>query len=153
MLKVGDEAPRFDVRSSDGRALRLEDFRGKKNVVLYFYPRDFTSVCTTETCGFRDMYDELVAGDTEVIGSSFDDDDSHRRFAARYGVRFPLVADPDRRLATSYGAVSLLRNLMGRSSRVTFVIDKAGRIREIVKAELSASAHLDGVKAALARLR
>src|SRR4051812_11516684 len=108
MLRIGDEAPAFDVRSSDGRTLRLADFRGNKNVVIFFYPRDFTAVCTVETCGFRDIYDELRDAGAEVIGVSVDTDESHRKFAAAHGVQFPLVADPDRRLMTSFGAVGLL---------------------------------------------
>ena len=80
------QAPDFDVISSDGRALKSADFRGKKNVVLYFYPQDFTAVCTRETCGFRDMYEDLKSQDTEVIGVSFDDDESHEKFRKEYNV-------------------------------------------------------------------
>src|SRR5262249_59580196 len=98
-LKVGDTAPPFDVTSRDGKRLRLEDFRGKKQVVLYFYPKDNTPVCTAEACGFRDMYEDLVAADTEVIGVSVDDEASHRGFASRHRVPFPLVSDNDRTLA------------------------------------------------------
>ena len=73
-LKVGQQAPEFTVTAADGRALSLAEFRGKKNVVLYFYPADFTAVCTKETCGFRDSYEDLASKDTEVIGVSIDDD-------------------------------------------------------------------------------
>src|SRR5260370_40631868 len=104
-LAVGDPAPDFDVASSDGRRFKLEDFRGKKNLVLYFYPRDFTLVCTQEVCGFRDMYEELVGHDTEVIGVSVDDDSSHKGFAKKHNVSFPLVADTEKGLAKKYGAV------------------------------------------------
>src|SRR5262245_60599967 len=98
-LPIGSQAPDFDVtarQSGASRRLRLSDFRGQKNVVLYFYPRDFTPVCTAEACGFRDMYEELASQDTEVIGVSVDDDASHDRFAAHHHVTFPLVADPER---------------------------------------------------------
>jgi peroxiredoxin Q/BCP len=153
MLKVGQQAPAFDVTASDGKRIRLEDFRGKKNVVLYFYPKDFTRVCTTETCGFRDMYDDLVTHkDTEIIGVSLDSDDSHKRFATEHRVTFPLIADKDRSLAKSYEAIGPLRGLLGIVKRVTFVIDKQGTIRAILEAELSADTHLNGVKAALEKL-
>jgi thioredoxin-dependent peroxiredoxin len=153
MLKVGQQAPAFDVTASDGKRIRLEDFRGKKNVVLYFYPKDFTRVCTTETCGFRDMYDDLVTNkDTEVIGVSLDSDDSHKRFATEHRVTFPLIADKDRSLAKSYEAIGPLRGLLGIVKRVTFVIDKQGTIRAILEAELSADTHLNGVTAALDKL-
>ncbi len=153
MLKVGQQAPAFDVTASDGKRLRLEDFRGKKNVVLYFYPRDFTRVCTAEACGFRDMYDDMVVSqDTEIIGVSLDSDDSHKRFATEHKVVFPLVADTDRSLARAYEAIGPLRGLLGIVKRVTFVIDKKGAIAAVLESELSADAHLNGVKAALARL-
>jgi peroxiredoxin Q/BCP len=151
MLRIGQQAPAFDVTASDGKRVRLEDFRGKKNVVLYFYPKDFTRVCTKETCGFRDMYAELM-GDAEVIGVSLDSDESHKKFAAQHGVPFPLIADSDRTLAKSYEAIGPLRGLIGIVKRITYVIDKQGNIADILQAELNADTHLDGVKAALAKL-
>lgn len=152
MLDVGHPAPAFDAVASDGRRLTLEGFRGAKNVVLYFYPRDFTRGCTIETCGFRDMYEDLVGRDTEVIGVSLDTNESHEKFAARHKVPFPLVADADRALSKSYGVLGPIRNLLGIVKRITFVIDKQGKIAAILKSELSIDAHLSGVKAALAKL-
>jgi peroxiredoxin Q/BCP len=153
-LQVGQAAPEFDVvGQQDGatRPLRLSEFRGKKNVVLYFYPHDFTPVCTKETCGFRDLYEELADDDVEVIGVSVDDDASHARFATKYGVKFPLVADPEKTLAKRYQATSLLRDIMGASKRLTYVIDKQGVIVAAFESQLRASQHVDGVKAALAK--
>ncbi len=156
-LRVGDPAPDFDVVASNGTRLSLRELRGQKNVVLYFYPKDFTLICTRETCGFRDMYGELRDGATEVIGVSFDDNETHERFAKEYKVPFPLVADVNKDLAKAYGALSFFRRLLPgfvrRPSRVTFLIDKQGTIRGVYKAELSADTHLDGVKEGLARLR
>jgi peroxiredoxin Q/BCP len=152
-LKVGDEAPEFDVvgqQAGAPRQLRLGDFRGKQNVVLYFYPRDFTLVCTQETCGFRDLYEQLVSHDTEVIGVSVDDDASHARFATQYDVKFPLVADPNKALAHRYEATSLLRNLLGSAKRITYLIDKQGMIAGVFESQLRARQHVDGVKAAIA---
>jgi peroxiredoxin Q/BCP len=154
-LKVGDTAPDFDVQAQQaGRDLRihLQELRGKKNVVLYFYPRDFTPVCTREACGFRDLYEDLVSQDTEVVGVSVDDDASHGRFAQKHGVGFPLVSDPDKALARKYGATSKLRDLLGSTKRVTYVIDKRGVIAAVFESELRASHHVDGVKAAIAAL-
>ena len=152
MLKVGDEAPSFEATASDGRKLRLADFRGKKNVVLYFYPRDFTRVCTAEVCGFRDMYADLASKDTEVIGVSLDSDESHQRFAAEHRVPFPLVADGDKSLARAYGAIGTVRGILGLAKRITFVVDKQGRIAGVFHAELSAAAHFDGVQTTLSKL-
>lgn len=153
MLVVGQEAPAFDAVAADGRRVTLEDFRGKKNVVLYFYPRDFTRGCTIEACGFRDMYEDLVSQDTEVVGVSLDSNDSHEKFAAEHKVPFPLIADANRSLAKSYEAIGRLRGLLGIVKRVTFVIDKDSKIAAILASEVSIDKHLSGVKMALARLR
>jgi len=152
-LAVGAIAPPFDATASDGRTVRLEDFRGKKNVVLYFYPGDFTPVCTAEACGFRDMYEDLADKDTEVIGVSIDDDERHRAFAARHRLSFPLIADPDRRLARLYDAASgILAVLRGKAQRVTYVIGKDGRIHGVFDSAFVAAKHLQGVRAVLAKL-
>jgi len=155
-LKLGDPAPDFDVlarQAGRDRALHLRELLTQKHVVLYFYPRDFTRVCTKETCGFRDMYAELQAEDTEIIGVSVDDAESHDRFASEHGVTFPLVSDPERRLARQYGATSIVGDLMGLTARVTFVIERGGRVVGIFDSMGRASQHLDGVKQAISDVR
>jgi peroxiredoxin Q/BCP len=151
-LRVGQKAPDFEVTSSSGARLKLSDFLGKKNVVLYFYPKDFTLVCTRETCGFRDAYAELASKDTEVIGVSIDSDSSHEKFAAEYKVPFALVSDKDKSLAKSYDAISALRSLLGVIGRVTYVIDKKGEIAGVFDSELRASKHVDGVRDLIAKM-
>ena len=152
-LAVGDEAPDFEAKDTKGESFRLSDYRGKKNLVLYFYPGDFTPVCTREACGFRDLYEELRGRDTEVIGVSSDTEASHRDFAARHQLPFPLVSDPEKRIVRLYGAEGSIFGLLERTKRLTFVIDKQGRIARIFSAELRAGVHLSGVKEALATLR
>ncbi len=152
-LRVGQKAPDFDVVSSSGKALKLKDFAGKKNVVLYFYPGDFTPICTKETCGFRDMYADLESKETEVIGVSVDSDESHEKFAKEYKLEFSLVSDAKRELAKTYGATSFIRDILGKAARITYVIDKKGEIAAIFEGELSASKHVNGVKEAIAKLR
>jgi peroxiredoxin Q/BCP len=152
-LKVGQPAPEFTVTAADGRELKLADFRGKKNVVVYFYPKDFTSVCTKETCGFRDAYQDLANKDTEVIGVSVDDDASHKKFAEKYKVPFALVSDPDRKLAGDYDATGGLVGIIGRKARrLTYVIDKQGTIAGVFQGELSADKHVEGAKSVIAKL-
>jgi peroxiredoxin Q/BCP len=151
-LAVGQKAPEFDVTSSSGKRLALSEMLGKKNVVLYFYPGDFTLVCTRETCGFRDAFEELASKDTEVIGISVDSNDSHEKFAKEYNVPFSLVSDENKALAKTYEAVGLLTSLIGRISRVTYVIDKNGLIAGVFKAELNATKHVDGVKDLIRKL-
>jgi peroxiredoxin Q/BCP len=151
-LTVGQKAPDFDVVSSSGKALKLGDFLGKKNVVLYFYPGDFTPICTKETCGLRDMYADLESQDTEVIGVSVDSNESHEKFAAEHNVPFALVSDENRELAKRYGATSFVQNLLGKAARKTYVIDKKGQIAGIFEGELSASKHVEGVRSAIKSL-
>jgi peroxiredoxin Q/BCP len=126
-LRIGQKAPDFDVVSSAGKRLRLTELAGKKNLVLYFYPGDFTPVCTKETCGFNALFDELAGQDTEVVGVSVDSDESHRKFSEKYGLKIDLISDGDKELAKKYEATSLLRDLFGKTSRITYVIDKKGR--------------------------
>lgn len=151
-LIVGQSAPDFEVVASDGRALRLNEMRGKKNVVIYFYPADFTMVCTREACGFRDVYDDLTQRDTEVIGVSTDTNASHLRFAAEHKVPFPLVSDESRVLSDKYEAKSFIHAIFGRAKRITYVIDKEGAIAGIFEGELSASRHIDSVCALVEKL-
>ncbi|MFO0675360.1 MAG: peroxiredoxin [Polyangiaceae bacterium] len=151
-LAIGTLAPDFERTSSDGRTIRLSDYRGKKDVVLFFYPKDFTPVCTAEACGFRDMYEELGNESTEIIGVSEDDDASHRKFAERYKVTYPLLADADRKLVELFDLKPGLLGVVGLKKRVTYVIDKQGRIQSVLDALISADHHLEGVKQALASL-
>jgi peroxiredoxin Q/BCP len=151
-LRVGQKAPDFSVTSSSGQQVRLSDFVGKKNVVLYFYPGDFTPVCTRETCGFRDSYDEFASADTEVIGVSTDSDESHRKFAEQHEVPFSLVSDASRSLSTSYDAVGLISSLMGKVGRITYVIDKNGLIAGVFDSRFQASKHVEGVRDLIRKL-
>lgn len=152
VLSVGDDAPDFEAVASDGRRVRLSDFRNRKNVVLYFYPRDFTRICTAEACGFRDMSDVLAQRDVEVIGVSMDGDERHRKFAAEHALAFPLISDTDRALSTRYGAMTALRALVGLMKRVTYVIDKRGKIAGIITERMRADAHVNGVRDLVSRL-
>lgn len=151
-LRVGQKAPEFDVVSSAGQRVRLADLVGKKNVVLYFYPGDFTPVCTKETCGFRDAYAELGDKDTEVIGVSIDSDESHRKFASKYEIPFALVSDESRSLAKTYEATGLLTRLIGKTNRVTYVIDKKGYIAGVFDSAFQASKHVEGVRDLIRKL-
>jgi peroxiredoxin Q/BCP len=155
-LKVGDQAPEFEVtarRLGEDVKLSLRAVLAEKYLVLYFYPRDFTAVCTREACGFRDAYSELTSGDTEVVGVSIDDAATHDRFAREHSISFPLVPDPERRLARLYGATSLVRDVMGVAARITYVIDRSGRIAAVFDSAIRASQHVDGARQAIVRLR
>lgn len=141
MLGVGAVAPEFQAQSSDGRTVRLSDLRGKA-VVLYFYPKSFTPLCTMETRRFRDNHADIAALGAEVVGVSSDELGVQCEFGQRQQVNFPLLADPDRRIANAYG---VLWPMFGRARRVTFVIDEQGTIELVCWHEFQVSKHLDEV--------
>ncbi|MGQ0703747.1 MAG: thioredoxin-dependent thiol peroxidase [Gemmatimonadales bacterium] len=133
MLSSGDAAPQFALASDTGETIRLEDLRGRK-VVLYFYPKDDTPGCTTEACEFRDQWEEVRRTGAALFGVSPDSVQSHQRFKQKYRLPFPLLADPDHRVAEAYGAwgekVRYGKKAMGLL-RSTFVIDEGGRISRV----------------------
>ncbi|MFO0659316.1 MAG: peroxiredoxin [Polyangiaceae bacterium] len=153
MPNVGDHAPSFEAKDHRGNLIRLEDFKGKKNIVLFFYPKDFTPGCTKEVCSFRDAFSELEAADTTVIGVSLDDEDSHEQFASKHGLQFPLLADTSRRISKAYGALGMMSGILSMTKRITFVIDKEGIIRNVFRHELAIEKHLDDVRATLRSLQ
>ena len=125
MPKVGDIAPDFSVAASDGKIVHLKDYAGKGNIVLYFYPKDDTPGCTKEACGIRDTFDEFKGLNAIVLGVSFDSVESHKKFIEKYKLPFLLLADTDKKVATTYGVADTSSPF---ASRVTFVIDKQGKI-------------------------
>lgn len=149
MLDVGATAPEFESQSFDGRKVRLRDLRGSP-VVLYFFPKAFTPLCTVETRRFRDNYPELKELGAEVIGVSTDTLATQCEFAQRQEVSFPLLADPERRISTAYG---VLWPLFPRARRVTFVIGETGKIELVLWHEVQVSKHLDEVLRHLQRRR
>jgi len=127
-LKIGDSAPDFEGPTSDGTQLGLKNFVGKKNVILYFYPKDDTPGCTKEACSFRDNLSTVKKMGAEVVGVSLDSVESHKKFASKYKLPFPLISDQDKRVAKAYG---VLRDTGTSANRVTFIIDRAGKIANI----------------------
>ncbi|MGE0686318.1 MAG: peroxiredoxin [Dehalococcoidia bacterium] len=149
MLKVDQPAPDFETVLDDGSPFRLSDLRGDKNVVLYFYPADFTGGCTAQACSFRDNYDAVKAFDAVIVGVSGDSSESHRSFREKHSLGFPLIADEDRRIADLYEVKSSLPMLR---PRVTYVIDKQGVIRAAFRHDLAIGRHLVDTLVALEKL-
>lgn len=144
MLNVGDPAPDFEAPCGDGRQLRLRDFRGRRHVVLYFFPRDFTPGCTKEACSFRDRRAEIATLEAEVVGISFDTAEQHAAFANQYSLPYPLVSDTDGRIAAKYGVTRLGGWISWLPpKRITFVIDKKGTVRHVIQSEFSIDRHID----------
>jgi peroxiredoxin Q/BCP len=138
-VQVGDLAPDFTLPTQSGEPITLSSFRGKKAVVLYFYPKDYTAGCTAEACAFRDSYEVFKDAGAEVIGVSSDSEESHRRFGASYQLPFLLVSDKQGALKKRYGASSMMGLLPGR---VTYIIDKEGIVRHIFTSQFAAEKHV-----------
>lgn len=126
LIRVGQPAPEFEAVAHSGQPVKLSDLRGKV-VILYFYPKDGTPGCTKEATGFRDEHQDLDAAGAVVLGVSSQDNESHREFAERYSLPFLLIPDEDLSIAERYGVGSIL----GFSKRVTFLIDRQGRVAQV----------------------
>ncbi|NOX64036.1 MAG: thioredoxin-dependent thiol peroxidase [Chloroflexi bacterium] len=132
-LQIGDMAPDFEAVTDSGDTVRLSDFRGKR-VVLYFYPKDNTSGCTKQACGFRDHYDVIEEKNAVVLGVSPDSVASHQKFKSKHNLPFTLLVDPDHKIAELYGVWGE-KKMYGRTYmgiiRSHFVIDEEGRIADV----------------------
>lgn len=148
-VKVGDTAPDFTLPSQMGDNVKLSEYFGKKNVVLYFYPKDETPGCIKEACTFRDNYEELAALGAEVIGISGQSVQSHIAFASHYGLPFILLADVDNKVRELYGVPSTMGFLPGR---VTYIIDKQGVVRHVFVSQTQAQRHVEEAKKTLKML-
>ena len=144
-VKVGEKAPDFEGPTGDGSRLGLKDFIGKKNVVLYFYPKDDTPGCTKEACSFRDNISPIRAMGAEILGVSLDSPNSHKKFTEKYGLNFPLISDKEKDIARAYG---VLKDTQTSTNRVTFIIDKSGKVAHIFP-KVDVIKHTEEVVAAL----
>lgn len=139
-VKVGDKAPDFELPNEKGEKVRLGDFLGKKSVVLYFYPKDFSPGCTKEACAFRDSYELFQDAGAEVIGISSDTQESHGKFSRELRLPFQLLSDRSGEVRRAYGVPSSLGMIPGR---VTYVIDKTGTVRYIFNSQMNAEKHME----------
>ena len=139
-LQVGDKAPDFSLPSSTGEIVRLSQFLGKKNVVIFFYPMDESPVCSKEAEAFRDKYEEFKQLDSEVIGISSQSIESHKSFATRHGLPFILLSDSDSYTRKLYGVSATLGIVPGR---VTYIIDKEGVVKFVYSSQLQPAKHAE----------
>ena len=146
-------APDFSLLADDGRTVRLSDLRGRP-VVLYFYPKDDTSGCTTQACGFRDAFPRFDDAEAVILGVSPDDVKSHVKFKAKYDLPFTLLADTGHTVAEAYG-VWKEKSMYGRKymgvERTTFLIDRAGNVAKVFE-KVKPAGHADEVARELAAL-
>ncbi|HRE14434.1 MAG TPA: peroxiredoxin [Usitatibacteraceae bacterium] len=135
--RPGDPAPDFEGVTTDGKAVRLADYRGRK-LVLYFYPMDDTPGCTKQACSLRDHQREIAAQGAAVLGVSTQGEESHRRFTKKHKLNFPLLADEAGEVGRAFGTLGrgglfgAAKSLLGMADRVTFVIDEKGRIAHVI---------------------
>ena len=151
-IKEGNKAPDFTALNQDGKKVKLSSFRDKKNIVLYFYPKDMTPGCTTQACGFRDQQKSFKS--TVILGVSIDSQERHQKFIEKYDLPFKLLADVDKKVVQKYG-VWQKKKLYGKTFmgivRSTFIIDKTGTIRKIF-VKVKVKNHIEEVLNALKEL-
>src|SRR5579859_1684924 len=138
-VAVGDRAPDFALPNTSGENVRLSDFAGKRNVVLFFYPKDETAGCVAEVCAFRDSYEVFKEAGAEVIGVSSDSVESHQRFAAHHRLPFTLLSDQGGAIRKRYGVPATMGVIPGR---VTYVIDKQGIVRHVFNSMTNIGVHI-----------
>lgn len=148
-VQVGDMAPDFTLSSQSGAPVSLRDLLAEKDIVLYFYPRDNTAVCTAEACAFRDSYELFKDAGAEVIGISSDSVESHQQFAAAHQLPFLLLSDTDGLIRKRYGVPTAF----GLPGRVTYVIDRRGVVRHICFSQFTSQKHVDEALATLHLIR
>ena len=141
MIAAGERAPAFSGTTADGKTLSLEDFRGKKPLILYFYPRDSTPGCTKEACSFRDHAGEIESAGGAIVGVSMDSKESHRKFIADHQLNFPLLSDREATICKAYGVARL--GGWFPPKRVTFVVDRDGVVRRVIQSEFGIAKHID----------
>src|SRR5918912_2186250 len=139
-VDVGTKAPDFKLPSQSGEMVSLEDFLGRKPVVLFFYPKDDTLGCTKEVCAFRDSFEELGKLNAEVIGISSDSVESHRGFAQKHKLPFTLLSDEEGKVRKLYGVPNTFGLFPGR---VTYVIDQEGVVRHVFSSQIEATRHVE----------
>jgi peroxiredoxin Q/BCP len=147
--KAGDTAPLIEGKDQDGKAWKLADQIGKQAVLLYFYPKDDTPGCTKQACGLRDRMADLQKDGVQVVGVSFDNEESHKKFIAKHNLNFTLLADTEGKIADAYGVRRPGGNVARRAS---FLIGGDGKITHVTDTP-SADTHLAEMKDAVAKLK
>ena len=151
-IKEGNKAPDFTALDQDGKKVKLSSFKGKKNIALYFYPKDMTPGCTTQACDFRDQQKNFKS--TVILGVSIDSQERHQKFIEKHDLPFTLLADVDKKVVQKYG-VWQEKKLYGKTFmgivRSTFIIDKTGTVRKIF-VKVKVKNHIEEVLSAIKEL-
>jgi peroxiredoxin Q/BCP len=148
MISIGSNVPLFELKDQDGKIFRIADHLGKRNLVLFFYPKDLSYGCTKEACSFRDHHEVFLENDCDVIGISMDNESSHREFIARHRLPYTLLSDTEKKVQQLFGLKPQFFGLV--QDRATFVIGKNGKIlhafRSLSKFEKHVSEALEILK-------
>ena len=144
-LSIGDQAPEFNLQSTNGSQVSLSELKGQ-SFVLYFYPKDFTPVCTKQACSFRDQFADLRDLSVPVFGVSRDSMDTHLRFKEEHRLPFDLLADENGQVAKAYGA---RMPLVGITKRITYLVDAEGSIAAVHEEMMGDASHVNAVLEAL----
>ncbi len=147
MLKPGDKAPEFTLSDQDGASTSLDDLLAGGELVLYFYPADFTPVCTREACEFRDRFDDLASVDVQIVGISPQSAASHRRFRESFSLPFPLLCDERKEVIRAFGVDGPLGFGVRRA---TYLIGKDRSIKNRVVADIFLGSHMDLIRQVIA---
>lgn len=139
-LKKGDKVPSFTLKDQDGKIFSIDTLIGKKPMVIFFYPKDFTPGCIKEVCSFRDQYEDFTDLGAEVIGISGDGESSHQKFAKKYRLPFTLLSDSAKKVRALFGVKGSLFGLL--PGRVTYVIDKNGIVQLVFENQFGAEKHI-----------
>lgn len=139
-LTIGDSCPIFELYNQKGELVKIGNFIGKKNLVIYFYPKDDTPGCTKEACSFRDAYEDFKTLDCEVIGISSDSEKAHKKFADKHRLTFQLLADANKHVRKLFGVPGNLFGLI--PGRVTYIIDLEGKIKGVFNSQLDPLGHI-----------
>lgn len=145
-IQKGDRAPDFSAKDQAGTTVSLSDFVGKRNLVVFFYPKDFTPGCTKQVCSFRDAVSDFEKLDAAVVGVSAGSASDHSSFDEKFKLKFPLLVDENNKLRTAFGVPSTFGVLPGR---VTYVIDKNGIVRDIYNSQMNVNEHVNVARKAL----
>jgi len=140
-IKVGSKIPEFSLPDQAGKMFDIKSILGSKNLIIYFYPKDDTAGCTKEACSFRDQYEDFKDSGAEVIGISSDSVNSHNKFAQKHNLSFILLSDRGGKVRKLFGVPT---NFMGLvQGRVTYIVDKKGKVIHIFNSQLQATKHIN----------
>ncbi|MCA1758285.1 MAG: peroxiredoxin [Bacteroidales bacterium] len=146
-ITAGDTIPNFKLKNQHGEVINLSDYIGKKNLVLFFYPKDDTPGCTREACSFRDHYEAFLDAGAEVIGISGQSVESHKNFAQKHNLKYQLLSDEGNKVRKLFGVPTNMFGLL--PGRVTYVADKTGKVVYIFNSQMQVEKHVEEALQAL----